>query len=134
MVDEPVTINNWTPRNYTSRYLGPITLQTAVAPVDQHRRRPRAPIEVGRDNVARTAHRLGIDSKINTDPADGAGRLRGQPAGDGPGLRPLLRRRHLGPASTASSASAPPAGKVLYEHKRRPEAAVVISNPAAVAT
>ena len=30
VVDEPITIGNWTPRNYTGRYLGPITLEVAL--------------------------------------------------------------------------------------------------------
>ena len=28
---EPVKIGNWEPKNYTNKYLGPITLQTALA-------------------------------------------------------------------------------------------------------
>ena len=62
VVDEPVTIGNWTPRNYTQRYLGPITLQTAVAQ-SINTVAARVADEVGRDNVARTAHRLGIQSR-----------------------------------------------------------------------
>src|SRR5438270_313744 len=30
VVDEPITIGNWTPRNYTGRYLGPITLEIGL--------------------------------------------------------------------------------------------------------
>ena len=68
VVDEPVTIDGWTPHNYTNRYLGPITLQTALAQ-SINTVAARLADEVGRQNVARTAERLGITSPINTDPA-----------------------------------------------------------------
>jgi penicillin-binding protein 1A len=68
MVDGPVTIKGWTPRDYTGRYLGPITLQTALA---QSINTVAAQLanQVGTANVAETAHRLGITSKIQTDPS-----------------------------------------------------------------
>src|SRR5580700_1607882 len=31
VVDEPITIDGWTPKNYTGKYLGPINLETALA-------------------------------------------------------------------------------------------------------
>ncbi len=68
VVDEPVTIDGWTPHNYTNRYLGPITLQTALSQ-SINTVAARLADEVGRPNVARTAERLGITSPINTDPA-----------------------------------------------------------------
>ncbi|MBE7218450.1 MAG: PBP1A family penicillin-binding protein [Caulobacteraceae bacterium] len=68
VVDEPVTIAGWTPHNYTNRYLGPITLQTALSQ-SINTIAARLADEVGRQNVARTAERLGITSPINTDPA-----------------------------------------------------------------
>ena len=68
VVDEPVTIGNWTPRNYTGRYLGPITLETALAQ-SINTVAARLANEVGTANVAATAHRLGITSPIQTDPS-----------------------------------------------------------------
>jgi penicillin-binding protein 1A len=67
-VDEPVTIDGWTPRDYTGRYLGPITLQTALA---QSINTVAAKLGnlVGTTNVAQTAHRLGITSTIQTSPS-----------------------------------------------------------------
>ncbi|HEY2047758.1 MAG TPA: penicillin-binding protein 1A [Caulobacteraceae bacterium] len=67
-VDEPVTIDGWTPRDYTGRYLGPITLETALA---QSINTVAAKLGslVGTTNVAETAHRLGITSKIQTSPS-----------------------------------------------------------------
>jgi penicillin-binding protein 1A len=66
--DEPLTIGNWEPKNYTNKYLGPITLQTALAQ-SINTVAARLAYEVGTDKVAATAHRLGITSKIQTDPS-----------------------------------------------------------------
>ena len=68
VVDEPVTIRGWSPRNYTNTYLGPITLQTALGQ-SINTVAARLADEVGRDRVAAAARRLGITTPINTDPA-----------------------------------------------------------------
>jgi len=67
-VDQPVTIDGWSPKDFEPTYLGPITLQTALA---QSVNTVAAQLadEVGRPNVANTARRLGIVTQINTDPA-----------------------------------------------------------------
>jgi penicillin-binding protein 1A len=65
VVDEPVKIGNWEPKNYTNKYLGPITLQTALAQ-SINTVAARLANEVGTSNVANTARRLGITSQ---DPA-----------------------------------------------------------------
>jgi penicillin-binding protein 1A len=67
-VDEPITIGTWSPHNYEDGYLGPVTLQTALAQ-SLNTVAARVADQVGRANVAATAHRLGIVSQINTDPA-----------------------------------------------------------------
>jgi penicillin-binding protein 1A len=68
VVDEPVTIDGWSPKDFEPTYLGPITLQEALA---QSINTVAASLadEVGRPNVAATAHRVGIVTQINTDPA-----------------------------------------------------------------
>ncbi len=68
VVDEPVTIANWSPRNYDEGFLGPITLERAVAS-STNTVAVRVADLVGRPRVAATARRLGIASKVNTDPA-----------------------------------------------------------------
>ncbi|MDR3511429.1 MAG: PBP1A family penicillin-binding protein, partial [Caulobacteraceae bacterium] len=68
VVDEPVTIGTWSPHNFEPGYLGQITLQQALAQ-SINTVAARLADEVGRDNVAATARRLGISSTINTDPA-----------------------------------------------------------------
>ncbi len=78
VVDEPITIGNWTPRNYTGRYLGPITLQTALAQ-SINTVAARLANEVGPAAVAQTAHRLGITSPIQTDPSMALGAVEVSP-------------------------------------------------------
>ncbi|WP_293681917.1 transglycosylase domain-containing protein [uncultured Phenylobacterium sp.] len=69
VTDEPVTINGWTPSNYeTGVFLGPITLETALAK-SVNTVAARLADEVGRPAVAATARRVGIVSAVNTDPA-----------------------------------------------------------------
>jgi len=69
VMDEPVTINGWTPSNYeVGVYLGEITLETALAK-SVNTVAARLADEVGRPNVAATARRIGIVSAVNVDPA-----------------------------------------------------------------
>jgi penicillin-binding protein 1A len=68
VTDEPVTIDGWSPADFEPGYLGPITLQTALA---QSINTVAASLadQVGRPVVAATARRLGITTPINTEPA-----------------------------------------------------------------
>jgi len=68
VIDEPVTIAGWTPANYTESFLGPLTLEQALAQ-SVNTVAARLADEVGRPNVAATARRIGIVSTVNTDPA-----------------------------------------------------------------
>jgi penicillin-binding protein 1A len=67
-LDAPVTIGNWSPQDFEPEFLGPISLETALA---QSVNTVAAQLadQVGRPNVAATARRLGVVSPINTDPA-----------------------------------------------------------------
>ena len=68
VVDEPVTINGWSPRNFEPEFLGPITMEQALAH-SINTVAARLADEVGRENVAAVARRMGIVSAVNTDPA-----------------------------------------------------------------
>ena len=68
VVDEPVTIDGWSPRNFEPEFLGQITLATGLAK-SINTVAARLADDVGRPNVAQTAHRLGIVSAVNIDPA-----------------------------------------------------------------
>jgi penicillin-binding protein 1A len=127
--DEPIRIGNWEPKNYTNRYLGEITLQTALAQ-SINTVAARLATEVGTSNVAATAHRLGITSTIQTQPSMALGAVEVSPlemaqayaafANGGAYVKPY------GIEKIRTSA-----GKVLYDHgveagQRR----VVIGTPA----
>jgi penicillin-binding protein 1A len=78
VVDEPITIGTWTPRNYTGKYLGPITLEIALRQ-SINTVAARLANEVGTSNVAATAHRLGISSPIQLDPSMALGAVEVSP-------------------------------------------------------
>jgi penicillin-binding protein 1A len=61
--DKPIEVKGWRPENYTHEYLGPVTLQTALAK-SLNSVSVRLTMEVGPQAVVRTAHRLGIASKL----------------------------------------------------------------------
>jgi penicillin-binding protein 1A len=67
-VDEPVTIDGWSPHDFEPSFLGSITLTTALTQ-SVNTVAARLADEIGRPNVAATARRLGIISPVNTDPA-----------------------------------------------------------------
>ncbi|NVJ90914.1 MAG: penicillin-binding protein 1A [Methylocystaceae bacterium] len=68
MVDEPVTINGWSPKNYSGRYLGEITLETALAK-SINTISAKIAHKVGFKRVVETAHRMGITSDLQATPA-----------------------------------------------------------------
>src|SRR6266700_3123456 len=61
--DRPIEVKGWKPENYTHEYLGPVTLQAALAK-SLNSVSVRLAMEVGPQAVVRTAHRLGIASKL----------------------------------------------------------------------
>jgi penicillin-binding protein 1A len=68
MVDQPVTINGWTPRNDTRDYAGPVTLREAFA---RSINTISAQIgqQLGFSTIADMAHRFGITTDISTYPS-----------------------------------------------------------------
>jgi penicillin-binding protein 1A len=61
--DAPITVRGWKPENYSREYYGPVTLTTALAN-SLNTVSVRLTLEVGAQNVATTARRLGIASKL----------------------------------------------------------------------
>ena len=66
--DAPLNIKGWAPENYTHEYFGAVTLTQALA-MSLNTVAVRLGIEVGPKNVVRTAHRLGIASKLDANPS-----------------------------------------------------------------
>ena len=129
VVDEPVTIGSWEPRNYTGKYLGPMTLQTALAQ-SINTVAARLASEVGTSNVAATAHRLGISSNIQLDPSMALGAVEVSPLEMAQAYAAFsnggFRTRAYGIERIRTAK-----GKVLYDHsvgkQDRPQ---VIGSPA----
>jgi penicillin-binding protein 1A len=67
-IDQPVTIKGWSPENYSRKYLGPVTLQTALA-LSLNTVSAQLTDEVGAKAVATTARRLGIASPLMATPS-----------------------------------------------------------------
>jgi penicillin-binding protein 1A len=65
-VDEPVRIGNWTPENYRKKYLGPVSLETALA-LSLNTVAAKLAVQVGPQAVATVAHRLGVVSELGND-------------------------------------------------------------------
>lgn len=61
--DAPIEVKGWRPENYTHEYFGAVTLTQALA-MSLNTVAIRLGLEVGPKNVVRTAHRLGIASKL----------------------------------------------------------------------
>ena len=64
--DSPIDIKGWKPENYTHEYFGSVTLTQALA-MSLNTVAVRLGVEVGAKNVVRTAHRLGISSKLDAN-------------------------------------------------------------------
>jgi penicillin-binding protein 1A len=66
--DKPVTLKGWKPENYSREYYGPVSLTQALA-LSLNTVPVRLTLEFGAGAVARTAHRLGITSKLEANPS-----------------------------------------------------------------
>jgi len=65
-LDAPLDVRGWKPENYSHEYFGPVTLTQALA-MSLNTVAVRLGLEVGAKNVVRTAHRLGISSKLEAN-------------------------------------------------------------------
>jgi penicillin-binding protein 1A len=64
--DAPLDVRGWKPENYSHEYFGAVTLTQALA-MSLNTVAVRLGLEVGPRNVVRTAHRLGIASKLEAN-------------------------------------------------------------------
>jgi penicillin-binding protein 1A len=64
--DGPLNIKGWQPENYSHEYFGPVTLTKALA-LSLNTVAVRVGVEVGPKAVARTAHRLGVQSELQAN-------------------------------------------------------------------
>jgi penicillin-binding protein 1A len=66
--DKPIALKGWKPENYSREYHGAVTLTQALA-LSLNTVSVRLTLEFGAVAVARTAHRLGIASKLEANPS-----------------------------------------------------------------
>ncbi len=66
--DAPLDVKGWRPENYSREYFGPVTLTQALS-MSLNTVSVRLALEVGPKAVVRTAHRLGIASKLESNPS-----------------------------------------------------------------
>jgi len=64
--DAPIDVKGWKPENFTHEYFGSVTLTQALA-MSLNTVAVRLGLEVGAANVVRTAHRMGIASKLEAN-------------------------------------------------------------------
>ena len=128
VVDEPIRIGNWSPRNYSGGYLGPINMQVALAQ-SVNTVAARVADEVGRDKVAGAARRLGISSPIGMDPSMALGAVEVSPLEMAQAYAPFangglrVQAHGINRIRTRS-------GRVLYEYRAGPQTRVsVVANP-----
>ncbi|MFO1012964.1 MAG: penicillin-binding protein 1A [Caulobacteraceae bacterium] len=127
VVDEPITINGWSPRNYNGRFAGPMSLQNALAN-SINTVAAKLANDVGTGNVAATAKRLGINSPIQLDPSMALGAVE---------VSPLEMAQAYAPFSNGGFSARgygierirTAAGRVIYEHGP-PQRSGVIGTPA----
>jgi penicillin-binding protein 1A len=70
--DKPIAVKGWRPENYSREYYGPVTLTQALA-MSLNTVSVRLTLEFGPAAVVRTAHRLGISSKLEANASIGLG-------------------------------------------------------------
>ncbi|MBW8320723.1 MAG: penicillin-binding protein, partial [Rhizobium sp.] len=64
--DAPVRIGSWTPENYDEKYRGPVSISYALAN-SLNTIAAQLVMEVGPDHVIKLAHRLGIESELQSN-------------------------------------------------------------------
>lgn len=65
-IDQPTTIGNWSPENYTRRYRGPMTIREAIKN-SINTIAAQVTAEVGPSRVAALANRFGIESELRPE-------------------------------------------------------------------
>ena len=114
-IDAPFKVGNWSPENYKHKYLGQVTLEQAFAQ-SINTVAARLTVALGPEQVALTAQRLGIASKLGHDASLALGTSE---------VTPMEMTQAFVPFANGGTAVSPwvvkriitRGGKVLYEHK-----------------
>ena len=116
--DKPVSIKGWKPENYSREYHGPVTLKQALA-MSLNTVSVRLTQEFGPTAVIRTAHRLGIASKLEPNASIALGTSEVSLLELVSATGAARQRRARRPRRTWSSACARPSGKTLYTREQQ---------------
>ena len=124
--DAPLDVKGWRPENYSREYFGPVTLTQALS-MSLNTVAVRLGLEVGPANVVRTAHRLGIASKLEPNATISLGTSEVS-------LNELVGA--YAPFANGGFTASPhvvnrirtPEGKVLYARRNDPPARVIDAN------
>ena len=124
--DAPLDVKGWRPENYSREYFGPVTLTQALS-MSLNTVAVRLGLEVGPANVVRTAHRLGIASKLEPNATISLGTSEVS-------LNELVGA--YAPFANGGFTASPhvvnrirtPEGKVLYARRTDPPARVIDAN------
>ena len=126
--DAPIRIGNWSPRNYSGEFAGEMTMANAVAQSTNTIAAGMAD-QIGRDNVARTARRLGITSRIGLEPAMALGAVEVSPLEMAQAYDAFANGGRRVTAYGISRIRSPE-GRVIYQRASRQAGPVqAISNP-----
>ncbi|MFN7236406.1 MAG: transglycosylase domain-containing protein [Brevundimonas sp.] len=128
VVDEPIRIGAWEPRNYSGTFAGEMTLAEAVA---QSTNTVAASIadQIGRDSVARAARRLGITGRVGLEPAMALGAVEVSPLEMAQAYDAFANGGRRVEAHGITRIRTP-AGRVIYQRAARGEAGgQAINNP-----
>ncbi len=128
VVDEPVRIGNWSPRNYSGTFAGNMSLANAVA---QSTNTVAAYVadQIGRDSVARAARRLGISSRIGLEPAMALGAVEVSPIDMATAYDAFANGGRRVTAYGISRIRTPQ-GRVIYQRGAQGSGGQAINNPA----
>ncbi|MDP1777449.1 MAG: penicillin-binding transpeptidase domain-containing protein, partial [Brevundimonas sp.] len=126
--DAPIRIGNWSPRNYSGSFAGEMTMANAVAQSTNTIAAGMAD-QIGRDNVARTARRLGVSSRIGLEPAMALGAVEVSPLEMAQAYDAFANGGKRVQAYGISRIRTPQ-GRVIYQRASRADGPIqAISNP-----
>ena len=113
--DAPIRLGNWSPGNYTGKYLGPVTLRQALAE-SINTVAVRLVEQVGPSKVIATARRLGITSDLRNDATLALGTSEVSLL-ELTNAYASFANGGMGVTAYAVSQISDPAGKVLYQRQ-----------------
>jgi penicillin-binding protein 1A len=132
MVDGPIDIRGWKPSNYENRFEGEMTLTNAFAK-SSNTIAAKLTIESGAKAVARTAHRLGIESALSAVPSLALGTSGVKPIEMAAGYAAFANGGYVAPAYAITEIKGRN-GKVYYRRKTPAPQRVMSPDNAAMMT